>query len=1602
MAASYLCVLLLATGLCLCSTMQVRRTFRDPSGKKLQHIALHAQTGNIFVGATNRLHKLSPELFLIQSASTGPREDNSQCPPPLLPCEKEKKQTSSQTKGLVIDSMQNTLILCSSLFHGFCQKVSLKNITHVEKLFLKPVVPNDKSSSVMFIAPSVNSELALYVAATYSSNGISTYRNMVPSLSSRRLTDLEFSYRDSFGATEKNILEKFRRSFKIRFVDGFSNEGFVYFVSVQKDNVNSSRYISKISRICQEDKYFYSYVELPLFCENASGQRYDIIQGVQLHEGRLYTVFSQNITSSTMPPGMSAFCDYDMADIDQLFNKTVSDCFQGKGTIGPEFYTQRHTCKKTGAPVDMCGQSDVAEAYSSIEGSLAVRSSTKLEMPDTDASALFVKQEGRHLICYIGTSAAEISKVLVTKDTAIVVDTQKTDARGQIKKILQAPDKHELIILTPAKVVLLSSDHCEEHTSCDDCMTVSDPICGWCVMQNRCTSTDMCKSSAITPHWLPSADQSCASIKNIQPEMFSFESLENKQDSKQITFELDKVAVQQKNSDDLQCLFVAGATRHGTQASLQNDRITCPLPEKDRLPTIPHANSPQPTLKDHQNLVLQFHVQGRSIVTRSVAVYDCRVHQNCTGCTSSTFQCQWCPASNTCIKDSSTCQTGTAVSSSDSCPRIETAAADTDILVHSMEEKQIAVRVRNLQGDQTKNMKCHFSYLGETKVVEGTIQSTSLTCSPVKFMYNSTVLPYVTASFSVTAGGSDFPLDNPSGIKVRIYKCPLMVTNCGKCLSMDAEYNCGWCEYSCTLQKHCKGNWLDRSETCPNPQILRFSPANGPIQGKTNISVTGINLGKTYTDITSDVTVAGIKCSVIPDHYEPSSRFTCETDKSNAAASGTIKVTVDGKYTAESDSPFHFVVPLVQDLKPEQGPKSGGTVITISGLYMNTGSSTSVSLAGAPCEMVRSNKTVIECKTSQHISDDNKVEVEVNFGGLKKLVPKTFEYITDPTITLIEPKSAILSGGTSITVMGQDLDLIQNPMFFTTHGGNIYTSKCHHDNKFQMQCPVPGIPARGLNVSATSPLEVHYGFHMDGVMTLKNISHLAQFGLLMYLPDPQIYKFPGDAHTKNYIKKDHLSIKGDFRSIPPLMSNVVVYVGQDVCLNPAATDTAITCRPPSAPGGIDSSGKALVRVQIGNINRQVGYLQYYDMSSQDKPIALGVILGVVLPILAIIILLTICVIRRHRKHGPSENYIPDVLKDYEGKKEEEEIGMNHVSVKADMNGQMTDDKDSGPYIAELLGKFEDTALRQNISSMLIARSRLDIGELIGKGNFGAVYKAQYQRTEDEKPVQVAVKTLQGKNTEVEAMQAFLQDTVLLKDLQHPNILSVVGVCVTASDDPTVIMPFMATEDLKNFIREPSKNITVLELVDFARQISEGMTYLEGVKVVHRNLAARNCIVTPEKTILLTEYGITRTLFPQDFYFGDDSTVKVLLKWMAPEVIDDFNFSSKSDVWAYGVVMWELLTRGVTPYPDVDSADLPAYIKGGKRMKKPKQCPENMYQLMQKCWTEKPEDRPTFQAVQDELKTFIQSDEGVDEGAESKPLMSNVDIGGSTEYLEVIG
>lgn len=1628
-----------------CTALEILRTFREPQDRPFQRLAVHPRTGDVYVGGTDRLHRLGSDLSLLQSAATGPREDNPECPPPLLPCELPRVSTPALTKALLVDGNKDEVVLCTSLFHGQCQTLRGSDITLSTGFSSQPVVPNDADSTcVMFLthrqdagayvsnhtdssALSTAGPRKLYVGAEFSSLGNRKYRDLVPSLSSRLVPSLDLASRDVDGSSRLTVRPEHRENFKIKFVHGFHREGFAYFLTTQaKSEQSASQRVTRLARICDGDSYFRSYVEIQLECSDP-GKNSDSIARAAIATSDVESLvisFSQDSGTT------SSLCTFSMVDLDITFNSTVEECYAGRGHVGPQHYYARQACIQTNLPVEYCGSSEFSKRYPALESDTPLRSTPFLILSDVVVTSIAATREAGLNVVYAGTRDGQIIKVLLSPNTATEVTRLDLGMSEVVLETQISPKADNLYVITASKVFLLSTDHCREKKTCESCVDGEDQLCGWCVQDQTCSTVERCgKPSAFKPAWLAATGKSCVNVTNMAPSSISYQSLVDEPSGTKLSFSLESVQVVPLNDVDLSCEYQSGTQHHSAPASVKSDRhVVCPLPPAHKL---------QPPQKDFEPLAVHFAVKGRSIVTRSVSVYDCKAHGSCTSCTGSSFGCAWCYASGTCEEKGSTCKhlSGREVSlieAADQCPRMSTQSTNPGIVVHSGFSKSIAVRVDNLQPEQSQDVKCKFVLDGEKTVVKGTITSATLTCDSAEFAFEGED-PYVLADFLVTWGNLELPLDNPDSVQVRVYKCRYMVAYCGQCLSMDAEYDCGWCQGpcdtpgkcdgTCSLQNECStknsssssgvARWLERSATCPNPQITRFTPLTGPIMGTTVVRVTGINLGKSHTDVV--VTVAGQPCAIRNEDSHHVTGFDCEVNQVNEATSGQIKVVVSGQYTTISESKFSFVDPKVTSMTPMRGPKSGGTILTILGQNLDAGSTTSVKMEGGMCDVIRTNQTAIECKIPAQPGNNPSVSVEVSFGGNRKSLLQPFVYVTDPTIATINPLRSIVSGGTSITVTGSNLDLVSIPKFFTSYNGNSAQKMCKVMNVNSMECQVPALllpqdTAPTNNISTTNPLEAKYGFVLGDVPGLHNLSSQPGFQPLLYYPDPEVKPFEEEENIRPFQSNEKLKIQGKFHKVNVLIASVRVFVGNEPCDQISATEYTITCTPPSStPQGADN-GKVPVTVSIGNLKSVAGYLQYSaPVKDSSKPIALGVILGVVLPMLFVVILLTVCVLRRHRKHKPDQDYIPDVLKDYEGTRneeddggdEEEKIGMSNIPVKVDLNGAAPNRADSTSYINELLGKFEESALKQNIAMALISRRKLDLRDLVGKGHYGVVYKAVYTHSDSDKQTDVAAKILQSR---AENTQQFVQDVAQARDLSHPHLLRVLGASVGPGEDPIVVTPFMATEDLISYIREPSKTLNLADLLIYCNQIADAMVYLESLRIIHRNLAARNCIVVEQQeenqpvSILLTDYAVTSSLFPREFYQpSDKGAVSELVRWMAPESLsEDFTFSSHTDVWSYGVVMWEVLTRGVEPYPYVKAVEVVSQVQEGKRLPKPKHCPVDLYKLMASCWTTDPDLRPTFASLVSSLEPYVQQGDN-NEGSEKQLLGEAIEVGTADDY-----
>ncbi|XP_023653111.1 tyrosine-protein kinase Fer isoform X2 [Paramormyrops kingsleyae] len=253
-----------------------------------------------------------------------------------------------------------------------------------------------------------------------------------------------------------------------------------------------------------------------------------------------------------------------------------------------------------------------------------------------------------------------------------------------------------------------------------------------------------------------------------------------------------------------------------------------------------------------------------------------------------------------------------------------------------------------------------------------------------------------------------------------------------------------------------------------------------------------------------------------------------------------------------------------------------------------------------------------------------------------------------------------------------------------------------------------------------------------------------------------------------------------------------------------------------------------------------------------------------------------------------------------------------------------------------------------------------LGELLGKGNFGEVFKGTLK---DKTPV--AVKTCK-EDLPQELKIKFLSEARILKQYDHPNIVKLIGVC-TQRQPIYIVMELVPGGDFLSFLRKKKEDLKTKQLVKFALDAAAGMAYLELKNCIHRDLAARNCLVGDSNLLKISDFGMSRQ--EDDGIYSSSGLKQIPIKWTAPEALNYGRYSSESDVWSYGILLWETFSLGVCPYPGMTNQQAREQVEKGYRMSCPQKCPEEVYKIMQRCWEYKPENRPKFADIQKELATI---------------------------------
>ncbi|KAM9253667.1 tyrosine-protein kinase Fer isoform 2-T6 [Dugong dugon] len=252
---------------------------------------------------------------------------------------------------------------------------------------------------------------------------------------------------------------------------------------------------------------------------------------------------------------------------------------------------------------------------------------------------------------------------------------------------------------------------------------------------------------------------------------------------------------------------------------------------------------------------------------------------------------------------------------------------------------------------------------------------------------------------------------------------------------------------------------------------------------------------------------------------------------------------------------------------------------------------------------------------------------------------------------------------------------------------------------------------------------------------------------------------------------------------------------------------------------------------------------------------------------------------------------------------------------------------------------------------------VSLGELLGKGNFGEVYKGILKDK-----TAVAVKTCK-EDLPQELKIKFLQEAKILKQYDHPNIVKLIGVC-TQRQPIYIIMELIPGGDFLSYLRRKKDELKLKQLVKFSLDAAAGMAYLESKNCIHRDLAARNCLVGENNLLKISDFGMSRQ--EDGGVYSSSGLKQIPIKWTAPEALNYGRYSSESDAWSFGILLWETFSLGVCPYPGMTNQQAREQVERGYRMSAPQHCPEDIFKIMLKCWDYKPENRPKFTDLQKEL------------------------------------
>uniref|UniRef100_G1N6E3 Sema domain-containing protein n=1 Tax=Meleagris gallopavo TaxID=9103 RepID=G1N6E3_MELGA len=1187
----------------------------------LTHLVVHNKTGEVYVGAVNRIYKLSNNLTLLRTHVTGPVEDNEKCypPPSVQSCPHGLVTTNNVNKLLLVDYSGNRLIACGSASQGICQFLRLDDLFklgephHRKEHYLSSVNESGTMSGV--IIEVLNGQNKLFIGTPI--DGKSEY---FPTLSSRKLMANEenaemfgFVYQDEFVSSQLKIpsdtLSKFP-TFDIYYIYSFSSEQFVYYLTLQldtqltsPDSTGEQFFTSKIVRLCVDDPKFYSYVEFPIGCVQ-DGIEYRLIQdayltkpgkalakylGISEREDILFTIFSQGQKNRVKPPKESVLCLFTLKKIKDKIKERIQSCYRGEGKLSlPWLLNKELGCINSPLQIDdnFCGQD-----FNQPLGGTVTIEGTPLFVDKEDGMTSVAAYDYRgQTVVFAGTRSGKIKKVGEKHQALQYENVVAHEGSSILRDLVLSPDRQHLYAMTEKQVTRVPVESCEQYESCELCLGSRDPHCGWCVLHNVCSRKDRCER-ADEPQRFASELRQCVQL-TVQPRNIS------------VTMSEVPLVLQAWNVPDLSagvnCSFEDFTE---SESRIEDGKIYCSSPSARDVIPITRGRGDKRVVK----LYLKSKETGKKFASVDFVFYNCM----CAGsrwyrhiCTHNAADCSFLEG---------------RVKLSEDCPQI---LPSTQIYIPVGVVKPITLTAKNLPQPQSgqRNYECIFHIPGSTtRVTALRFNSTSIQCQNTSYFYEGNDISDLPVNLSVVWNGN-FVIDNPQNIQAHLYKCSALRESCGLCLKADPRFECGWCvsEKRCTLRQHClayESSWMHASSgnsRCTDPKITKLSPETGPRQGGTRLTITGENLGLKFEDVRWGVRVGKVMCIPIESEYISAEQIVCEIGDASPSKVHDARVEVcirdcSPNYRATSPKSFTFVTPTFSRVTPARGPLSGGTWIAIEGSHLNAGSNVTVTIGGRPSLIA----AVCSRPPLATLLVGPPILININRAELSNPEVK-YNYTEDPTIQKIDPEWSINSGGTLLTVTGTNLATIKEPKIRAKYCSSERENNCTVYNDTTMVCYAPSIdnPERSPPEVGDRPDEI--GFIMDNVQALL-IINTTNF---VYYPDP-VFEPLSPTGMLELKPSSPLILKGR-NLLPPAAGNsrlnYTVLIGDTPCTL-TVSETQLLCESPNL------TGQHKVTIKAGGFEFSPGTLQIYSDSLLTLPAIIGIGGGGGLLLLIIIIVL---------------------------------------------------------------------------------------------------------------------------------------------------------------------------------------------------------------------------------------------------------------------------------------------------------------------------------------------------------------------------------------------